>query len=81
MSIASQRQTCPNAPSPNILKNFNRCLGKSQQSDLPCEFELLVDSCDVACNIFFPIQSRKHDGEKKKKEKKKEGKKYKENVK
>lgn len=48
MSIASQRHTCPNAPSPKILKNFNRCLGKSHRSDFPCEFELLVDSCDVA---------------------------------
>lgn len=49
ISIASQRQTWPNAPSPKILKNFNRCLGKSQRSDFDCEFVLLVDSCDVAC--------------------------------
>lgn len=76
MSIASQRQTCPNAPSPNILKNFNRCLGKSQQSDFPCEFELLVDSCDVACKKkTFPSKSRTNDGKKRRK------KKYKENVK
>jgi len=34
MLVASQRQTCPKAPSPNILKNFNRYLGNSQRSPL-----------------------------------------------
>lgn len=34
MSVASQRQTCPKAPSPNILKNFSRCLGNSHRSVL-----------------------------------------------
>lgn len=48
ISIASQRHTCPKAPSPRILKNFNLCLGKFHRSDFSCEFELLVDSCDVA---------------------------------
>lgn len=48
--MASQRHTCPKAPSPSILKNFNRCLGNSHRSDFIGEFtiELLVDSCDVA---------------------------------
>lgn len=60
MSMASQRQTCPNAPSPRILKNFKRCLGKSQRSDFPCEFELLVDSCDVVWNyIYTELEWRK----------------------
>lgn len=44
ISMASQRQTCPNAPCPRILKNFSRCRGKSQRSVFGCEFELLVDS-------------------------------------
>lgn len=30
--VASQRHTCPKAPSPNMLKNFNRYLGNSQRS-------------------------------------------------
>ena len=50
ISMASHLHTWPKAPSPKMLKNFNRCLGNSHRSDFICEFavELLVDNCDVA---------------------------------